>query len=233
MQPNNKPLPQHSVAQYGKELNELKSLVLRMAGAVEQRISKTLEAMSEGNSKLIEWVAHSDGEINKLEIEIDEMTIGILARRQPVAVDLRVLTTVLKINTDFERMGDEIQRTAKVLEKFDFSMLPREMAETLRHLGQEVVSMVHEAADSFARGDAELATRTFKQDKVADKDYKMLLEQQLPEYMNATDSIPILNVLDILWCARGLERIGDHAKNIAEQVVYMVKAKDIRHPRSQ
>lgn len=231
MQLDNEPMPQHSVARYGEELDSLKGLVLRMAGAIEQRISKILEAMVEGSSEPIQWVAHSDSEINKLEIEIDEMTISILARRQPVAVDLRVLTTVLKINTDFERIGDEIQRIARVMERFDFEMLPREIAETLRHLGQEVVSMVRDAADSFARADTELATRTCKQDKIADKDYKILLEKHLPNYMHTKNTR--VSILDILWCARGLERIGDHAKNIAEQVIYMVKAKDVRHSHSK
>ncbi|MBC6414536.1 MAG: phosphate signaling complex protein PhoU [Chromatiales bacterium] len=221
-------LPQHSVAQFEREIKELKGLVLRMAGAVEQRVATVVEAIAEGNADRTQWVIESDSEINNLERQVDEMCVGIMARRQPVAIDLRLLTTALKISTDLERIGDETQRIAQVIKKLNFSTAPEEMRQTFRELGAQVISMLHDAIDSYARNDVELSTHTCKQDRYADQSYRTLLEEQLPEFTrNNIYHIPY--ILDLVWCARSLERIGDHTKNVAEQVIYMVEATDVRH----
>ena len=220
-------LPHHSVAQYDKEINDLRGLVLRMAGAVEQRVVAVVEAMTENNSERAQWVIDSDSEINNLEREVDEMCVGIMARRQPVAMDLRLVITVLKLTTDLERIGDETQRIAKVIRHLNFATTPDQMKQTFRELGERVTKMLHDVIDSFARNDVELSNRVFKQDKRADQYYKTLLEDQLPEFMNNTQHIPY--ILDLIWCARSLERIGDHSKNVAEHVIYMVEAIDVRH----
>ena len=221
-------LPQHSVAQFDKEINDLKSLVLRMAGAVEQRVTTVVEAMAESDSGRAQWVIDSDNEINNLERDVDEMCIGIMARRQPVAIDLRLIIATLKLTTDLERIGDETQRIAKIIKKLNFATTPDEMKQTFRELGSRVIAMLHDAINSFARNDVELSNRTFKQDKYADQHYKTLLEDQLPHFIsNNTHHIPY--ILDLIWCARSLERIGDHSKNVAEYVIYMVQATDVRH----
>ena len=221
-------LPHHSVAQFDKEINDLKSLVLRMAGAVEQRVVAVVEAMTENNSAQAQWVIDSDNEINNLEREIDETCISIMVRRQPVAIDLRLVITVPKLTTDLERIGDETQRIARVIRNLNFSTTPDQMKQTFRELGARVTKMLHDVIDSFARNDVELSNRIFKQDKRADQHYKTLLEDQLPDFMNNnTQHIPY--ILDLIWCARSLERIGDHSKNVAEHVIYMVEAIDVRH----
>ena len=221
-------LPQHSVAQFDKEINDLKSLVLRMAGAVEQRVAAVVDAMTENNSERAQWVIDSDNEVNNLEREVDEMCVGIMARRQPVAIDLRLVITALKLTTDLERIGDETQRIARIIKKLNFSTTPDEMKHTFRELGSRVTTMLHDVIDSFARNDVELSTRTFKHDKYADQHYKTLLEDQLPSFIqDNTHHIPY--ILDLVWCARSLERIGDHSKNVAEHVIYMVEATDVRH----
>ena len=221
-------LPHHSVAQYDKEINDLKSLVLRMAGAVEQRVVAVVEAMTENNSERAQWVIDSDNEINNLEREVDEMCVGIMARRQPVATDLRLVITVLKLTTDLERIGDETQRIAKVIRNLNFATTPDQMKHTFKELSARVTKMLHDVIDSFARNDVELSNRIFKQDKDADQHYKTLLEDQLPDVINNnTHHIPY--ILNLIWCARSLERIGDHSKNVAEHVIYMVKATDVRH----
>ncbi len=221
-------LPDHSVAQFEKEINDLRSLVLRMAGAVEQRVVAVVEAMTENNSVRAQWVIDSDNEINNLEREVDEMCVGIMARRQPVAIDLRLVITTLKLTTDLERIGDETQRIAKVIRNLNFATTPDQMKQTFKELGTRVTKMLHDVIDSFARNDVELSGRIFKQDKYADQHYKTLLEDQLPDFINDnTHHIPY--VLDLIWCARSLERIGDHSKNVAEHVIYMVEATDVRH----
>ena len=224
----NDSLPHHSVPQFDREINDLKSLVLRMAGAVEQRVVAVVEAMTENNSERAQWVIDSDNKINNLEREVDEMCVGIMARRQPVAIDLRLVITVLKVTTDLERIGDETQRIAKVIRNLNFATTPDPMKQTFKELGARVTKMLHDVIDSFARNDVELSGRIFKQDKHADQHYKTLLEDQLPDFMNNnTQHIPY--VLDLIWCARSLERIGDHSKNVAEHVIYMVEAIDVRH----
>ena len=152
-------LPHHSVAQYDKEINDLRGLVLRMAGAVEQRVVAVVEAMTENNSERAQWVIDSDSEINNLEREVDEMCVGIMARRQPVAMDLRLVITVLKLTTDLERIGDETQRVAKVIRHLNFSTTPDQMKQTFRELGERVTKMLHDVIDSFARNDVELSSR--------------------------------------------------------------------------
>ena len=221
-------LPHHSVAQFDKEMNDLKGLVLRMAGAVEQRVVAVAEAITEDNSSSAQWVIDSDNEINNMEREVDEMCVGIMARRQPVAIDLRLVITVLKLTTDLERIGDETQRIARVIRNLNFSTKPDRMKRTFKELGARVTNMLHDVIDSFARNDVELSNRIFKQDKDADQHYKTLLEDQLPDFIHDnTRHIPY--ILDLVWCARSLERIGDHSKNVAEHVIYMVEAIDVRH----
>ena len=225
-------LPEHSVAKFEKEIKELKNLVLRMAGAVEQRVATVVDAMAESDSTRAQWVIDSDNEINDLERDIDEVCVGIMARRQPVAIDLRLLITALKLSTDLERIGDETQRIARVIKQLNFSTTPDEIKQTFKELGSSVIGMLHDVVDSYARNDVELSTRIFKQDKYADQHYKTLLEDQLPQFMhNNTQHIP--HILNLIWCARSLERIGDHAKNVAEYVIYMVEATDVRHRKSK
>ncbi len=222
---------QHSVARFEKEIEEIKGLVLQTGGAVEQRLSRVLTALVEGDGKLLDWVADSDRDVNILEMEVDEKCVSILARRQPVARDLRMVTGIMKIITDLERIGDESERIAHLMKDSVLDSIPKSMARTVKHLGSNIVDMLRNMLDSFARLDPELARQVLVQDKDVDEEYTAVLRQLMTYLMQEPRYLP--HVMNIIWCARSFERIGDHIKNIAEYTIYMVEARDVRHKKSR
>ena len=224
-------IPQHSVVQFEKEIEELKNLVLQMGGAVEQRLSKVLTGLIEGDGALLRWVADSDREINVLELNVDEKCIGILARRQPVARDLRLVISIVKIITDLERIGDECENIANRMKESDLDSIPRGISRTVRHLGQNVVDMLHVVMDAFARVDSGLSRKVFARDKEVDEEYTAVLRQLMTYVMEEPRYLH--HVMNIISCARSFERIGDHVKNIGEYTIFMVEARDVRHRKSR
>jgi phosphate transport system protein len=213
--------------QFDEELEEIRTRLMEMGGKVEQQLQNSIRAISDADSKLAEDVIAQEQHVDEMEVDIDEACILIIARRQPAASDLRLVMMVTKAVNDLERIGDEAKKIANhaviLVEQGDSS----EGYTEVRHLGQSVSRMLANALDAFARFDVDAAMRTLEEDKQIDLDYKTAL-RELVTYM-MEDPRSISRVINVLWVIRSLERIGDHAKNLCEQIVFVVKGKDIRH----
>jgi len=209
------------------ELDDIRSKLLAMGGLVEDQLSNALSALISGDTALAESVVANDYRINRLDVEIDETCTAILARRQPTAIDLRLVLTVIKITTDLERIGDEAKRVARMAVRLASADHSRSLFLELEHLGTLVRTMLHQALDAFARMDAEAAVEVAKQDRRVDSEYESAMRQAITYMMEDPRAIPL--VLDIIWSARALERSGDRCCNISEYVIYFVKGKDVRH----
>ena len=220
-------LDQHISQQFNLELEEIRNKVLKMGGLVEQQVGNGLTALLEGDGDLGAVVAQNDFEVNALEVEIDEECTQVLARRQPAASDLRLIVTVIKVITDLERIGDEAEK----LGRFAVDLANAEDSSTyrkdLRHLGELVRSMLGDALDAFARLDVDAAIRVAARDEDINREYGTL-ERLLATHL-VEDPRQVSKLFKVTWCARALERIGDHSVNICEYVVYLVKGRDIRH----
>lgn len=220
-------LTHHWSRQFNTELEAVRNRVMAMGGLVEDQLQRAMEALESGDSALGEAVVRDDYKVNRLEVAIDEECSRIIARRQPTAGDLRLIMAVVKTITDLERIGDEAEKIGYLASRLALQERPVDRYRALRHLGDPVGSMLHQALDAFARLDPELALRVVREDKAVDQEYEALTRQAITMMME--DPRSIRRMLDMLWVARALERIGDHAKNICEYVVYMVHGKDIRH----
>jgi phosphate transport system protein len=217
---------EHFSKQYDAELNDIRSKLLEMGGKVELMINEALRSLLERDSALAETVMKLDHEVNGLEVTIDERCLQVLATRQPAARDLRFITLALKIVTDLERMGDQCRNIAKRVVELNqepplkpYIDLPR-MAEWAR-------TMVKEALDAFVRGDVELAMKVCKDDSFVD-DLNEQIQRELLTFMMA-DPTTISRAMKVIHVTKCVERIADHATNVAEMVIFMVKGKDIRH----
>jgi phosphate transport system protein len=205
----------------------VRSGVLQMAGLVEQQVQNGVRAVVTGDSRLGEEVARTDHKVNALEVAIDEDCSRILATRGPTASDLRLIVAVIKTITDLERIGDEAEKLGHAAVRMNTLERTAERYRELKHIGDLVVQMVHDSLDAFARLDSEAALKVARRDRVVDEEYEAIQRQCITFMME--DPRAIRRTLDVLWIARALERIGDHAKNICEYVVFMVLGRDIRH----
>jgi phosphate transport system protein len=172
-------------------------------------------------------VARLDHKVNAMEVAIDEDCSRILATRGPTASDLRLIVAIIKTITDLERIGDEAEKLGNIASRLATLDRPTDRYREIKHIGDQVADMVHGALDAFARMDTDAALAVARRDRVVDEEYEALQRQCITFMME--DPRAIRRALDILWVARALERIGDHAKNICEYVIYMVLGKDIRH----
>ena len=217
----------HIMKQFDEELEEIRTRLMEMGGKVEQQLQNAVKAVTDADSKLAEEVISEDQSIDSMEVDIDEACILIIARRQPAASDLRLVMMVTKAVNDLERIGDEAKKIANhaiiLAEQSDSA----EGYTEVRHMGASVTRMLANALDAFARFDVDAAMRTLEEDKQIDLEYKTAL-RELVTYM-MEDPRSISRVINVLWVIRSLERIGDHAKNLCEQIVFVVKGKDIRH----
>jgi phosphate transport system protein len=219
---------EHTSKRYDAELETVRSRVLQMGGLVETQITAAIEALSTGNLQLADQVVANDHRVNALEVKIDEECSYIIARRQPAAQDLRMIMTVIKMITDLERIGDEaekIARMTKLIYASERLLLPR-FAEIKVAAGY-ALDMLKKSLDAFARVDITAAAAVVKQDRALDDQFRGILRQLITFMME--DARTISTSIEILFVAKALERIGDHAKNMSEYVVYLVKGKDVRH----
>jgi len=220
-------LSHHILSRFNADLEGIRSGVLQMGGLVEQQLHDGVKALYSGDGRLGEEVARLDHKVNAMEVAIDEDCSRILATRGPTASDLRLIVAVIKTITDLERIGDEAEKLGNIAARLATLERPTDRYREIKHIGDLVADMVHGALDAFARMDTDSALAVARKDRVVDEEYEALQRQCITFMME--DPRAIRRALDILWVARALERIGDHAKNICEYVVYMVLGKDIRH----
>ncbi|MFN7273118.1 MAG: phosphate signaling complex protein PhoU [Gammaproteobacteria bacterium] len=220
---------QHISRRFNEDLERVRNQVLAMGGFVEQQLAKSVAALVEGDSSLGESVARDDFKVNDMEVSIDEECSRILATRAPAAGDLRLIVAIIKAITDLERMGDECEKIGYIGSRLATQERPADKYREVKHLGRVVQDLVHDALDAFARMDAEAALRVAARDRLVDEEYEAIQRQSITFMME--DPRTIRRALDVMWVVRALERIGDHAKNICEYVIYMVHGKDIRHIR--
>jgi len=218
---------QHISQQFNAELEGLRHRVLSMGGMVEQQIINAVRALASGNSALAESVVDSDHNVNAIEVAIDEQCTQVLARRQPTASDLRLIVAVIKTITDLERIGDQAEKVARIGIYLTEMERPKNEYFEIERLGEHVQSMLREALDAFARLDAEAALAIAEKDEKIDLEYEGIMRQHVTFMME--DPRVIKRSLEVIWAVRALERIGDHVKNIAEYIIYLVKGKDVRH----
>lgn len=220
---------QHISASFNSELESLKNHMLEMGGKVEAQLSAALGAVVEVDSEAAESVVDQDVEVNQMEMAIDQECASIIARRQPTASDLRLVVAIIKVNTDLERIGDEAAKVAKqALFIAKHKSSPSSFVE-LKRIGKRVTFMLHDALDAFARLDVNKAIEVVKGDVEVDKEYGSAMRSLVTFMME--DPRDITSVLNEMWALRSLERIGDHACNIAEHVVYLARGLDVRHGR--
>lgn len=218
---------QHISQQFDAELERLRSRVFAMGGLVEQQVRDAVRALTEGDVSLADKVITNDYKVNLMEVELDEECTHILARRQPTAGDLRLVVTVIKAITDLERMGDQAEKVARMGKALAELERPRNGYMEIQSLGNHVQGMIRDTLDAFARMDATAAITVAKEDLKVDLEYEGIMRQSITFMME--DPRAIKRVLDVMWAARALERIGDHSRNICEYVIYLVKGKDVRH----
>nr|WP_084494800.1 phosphate signaling complex protein PhoU [Alkanindiges illinoisensis] len=217
----------HISSQFNENLQDVNTQFMSMGGLVEQQVANAIHALLETDAALALKVQYEDQIVNKMETQIDEALTLILARRHPAASDLRMVIAISKANTDLERIGDEAAKIARIAQTLcEEGESPRGYMET-RHIGNQVRVMIHEALDAFARLDAEQALRVMQADADIDREYQSATRTLMTYMME--DPRHISRVINVLWILRSLERVGDHARNIAEQVIYMVKGLDVRH----
>jgi len=224
---NNPILNHHISSQFNEELQDVNTKFMTMGGFVEQQVANAIHALLDTNVELAIDVQIQDGVVNRLETEIDEALTLILARRHPAAIDLRMVIAMSKANTDLERIGDEAAKIARIAQSLcEEGGSPRGYMET-RHIGNQVRVMIHDALDAFARLDVEQALQVLLADADIDREYQSATRTLMTYMME--DPRHISRVINVMWVLRALERVGDHARNISEQVIYMVKGLDVRH----
>jgi phosphate transport system protein len=222
-------LGHHISSRYNADLERLRSSVLEMGGMVEQQLTQAIRGITEPDASLIIEVAQEELRINQLERSIDEDCSRILATRAPTASDLRLIITILKTITDLERIGDEGEKVAAIAARLATRERPANRYRELRNLGEVVREMLHDTLDAFARLDTELALAVVRRDRIVDEEYEAIHRQSITFMME--DPRSIRRALDVMWVVRSLERIGDHAKNVCEYLIYLVHGKDVRHTR--
>ena len=223
-------MTEHTHRKFDADLEAIRTGVLHMGGLVETQVAHAMEGLKNSDLTLLDKVIESDHQINLLEVELAESCNHIIAKRQPAAVDLRLVLTVIKSITDLERIGDEAKKIAKAarrLHKGDTPFTPR---IELGYSVDLVLEMLRNALNNFARADVSNAPSIRAQDEEVDDIFKGIMRQLITFMME--DPRMISNSLEVLFIAKSIERIGDHAKNLSEHVVFLVQGRDVRYPKS-
>ena len=218
----------HLSTQFDSELSAVSTRVMEMGGLVESQIQQAIYALSQFSVEVANVVSATESRVNAMEVDIDRELSSIIARRQPTARDLRLLIAISKITANLERVGDEAKKIALMAREFFRSgraYMPRYLE--IQRMSAIVMDMLRQALDGFARLDAEAAPEIARRDVEVDDSFRAVLRELLT-YM-IEDPRTISATLDIIFIAKALERVGDHAKNISEYVVYMIKGRDVRH----
>lgn len=220
---------EHSSKQFDTELDEVRAHLTRMGGMVEEQVRDVLKAFAEHDLDLAEQVIIRDQLVDEMEIIIDDACAHIVAKRQPTAIDLRLIMAIGKVVTDLERIGDESKKIAKSTREILDRSIGIQVMQTieLQNTGNLVAHMVHEVLDAFVRHDLDTATLVIRQDKEVGQHFRAIMRQLVTHMME--DPRTISTALDLIFIAKSIERIGDHAKNIAKDVIYIAKGRDVRH----
>jgi phosphate transport system protein len=218
----------HLSSQFDSELSGVSSRVMEMGGLVESQIRTAVYALSQFSSEAADQVTELETNVNMMEIDIDRELSSIIARRQPTARDLRLLIAISKTTANLERAGDEAEKIARMVRSIIESGAARALpASELRVAADLASGLLRKALDAFARLDANAAVSILKEDDAIDKEFDGFVRKLITYMME--DPRTISSSLDLLFLAKAIERIGDHAKNIAEFIIYVVKGADVRH----
>jgi len=220
----------HISGQFNVELEAIRTHVLTMGGLVEQQLTFAMQALHKQDQDLARKVVKEDHKVNAMEVSIDEACTRIIAKRQPTAKDLRLIMAIIKTITDLERIGDVATRIARVAIDSD-SAKDRVWQVSLEPLSRQAIGMLHQVLDAFARMDIDAAAEVYKQDDKLDAEYEAVIRQLMTYMMEDPRCIP--NVLQVMWSARAIERVGDRCQNICEYIIYFVKGRDVRHLSSE
>lgn len=218
----------HLSKQFDLELENIRTRILQMGGLVERQVLAAVDAFSTGNLQEMQQVIDTDSEVDSQEVGIDEDCTLLIARRQPTARDLRLIMAISRVVTDLERIGDKASKIANMSRKLHLAggqRIPR--LSDVHHAGRLATDMLQSALDSLARMDLEAARHVIGCDKAIDAAFNAILRQLITYMME--DPRTITEALDIIWIAKAIERVGDHAANIAENVIYVVSGIDVRH----
>jgi phosphate transport system protein len=218
----------HLSTQFDSEINDVCSRVMEMGGLVEAQIRQSVYSLTQLSAEVTDQVFEAEDRVNSMEVEIDRELTSIIGRRQPTARDLRLLMAISKITANLERAGDEAQKIAKMVRSIIDGGTPRKLPSSELRLATEMASsQLRKALDGFARLDILSAVTILKEDDLIDKEFDGFVRKLITYMME--DPRTISASLDLLFIAKAIERIGDHAKNIAECIIYIVKGADIRH----
>ncbi|TVP59991.1 MAG: phosphate transport system regulatory protein PhoU [Halomonadaceae bacterium] len=218
----------HISHKFNEELSELKNHLMVMGGMVEKQVEDAIEALMEGDTEKAMEVRRQDKEVDKLELVIDDEAVHVIAMRQPAASDLRLVMSVVKMVADLERIGDEAKKIAKLtVEMGSDSRSNRRSFVEVRNISVHVRTMIRDALDAFSRFDTDQALAVMREDDAVDDEYKSATRALVTHMME--DARSITSCLNQMWVLRALERVGDHAENLAEHVVFMVEGTDVRH----
>jgi phosphate transport system protein len=224
-------MTEHASKQYDLDLGSIRSRVLAMGGLVESQIRRAIDALATGDVALSEEVVGADHRVNAMEVALDGDCSQLIVRRQPAAGDLRMIFAITKTVTDLERIGDEAQKIARMSKNIhERGGAQAPPTVQVRHAGEAAISMLRRSLDAFARLDVDTAREVIRDDAGVDTEFRSILRQLITFMME--DPRTISSALDIVWVAKAIERIGDHAKNMAEYVIYIVEGTDVRHTKT-
>ena len=220
----------HLSTQFDAELSGVSTRVLEMGGIVESQVARAVYALTHFNSEVASEVLATEERVNAMEMEIDSDLSSIIARRQPTARDLRLLIAISKTIANLERVGDEAARIARTVQRLlnaGVSSRLRLPVNDLAHESELAVTQLRKALDAFARLDVDKAVEVLKSDDLIDQEFEGLMRKLITFMME--DPRTISASIDLVFVGKAIERVGDHAKNLAEQVIYIVKGTDVRH----